>query len=114
LETTSYGLVLAAPSIRTSIPHSLLEVLNFVAIGLLLLPVKALPKGLVIPYLLIPYVAPPHLVKVSIPKGPPTLFFEALAISLIETCLFVSLALYSIRRSGAWVRGSGVRAVDFW
>lgn len=114
VESLSYGLVIAAISLRTSIPHAMLEILNFAVIGLLMIPANALPETLSLIYLLIPYIAPAHLMKIATLSGMNALYLEALVISIIETSVFLVTAVYSVVKSERWIRKNGVRAVGFW
>lgn len=112
VEALSYGLALSAISMRTGIPHSLLDMANFMLVGLLLLPVTALPPALRVPFMAIPYVAPMHLVRLGIRRGQEPLA-EALALSVALALVMVAAALRLVRNAEEWIRKSGVRAVGF-
>jgi len=114
LEGLSYGLTIAAISIRTSVPYNMLEILNFAVIGLLMIPVQNLPGLMRIAYLCIPYVAPVHLAKIATGINVSALFFEALAISMVEALIMGLAALYFIKSSERWMKRNGVRSVGFW
>jgi len=113
-EGLSYGFTVAAISMRTSVPHNLLDILNLGFVGILMVPVQALPEGARLAYLCIPYVAPAHLVKVATGSMPPVLMAEALAISALETAAMLAAAALAMRSVETWVRRNGVRAIGFW
>jgi len=114
VEGLSYGLTIAAISIRTSIPYNMLEILNLATIGILMIPAQNLPKTIGIAYLCIPYVAPAHLAKIATAISMSALFIEALTISIIEALIMSLIALHFIKSSEKWVKKKGVRAVGFW
>ena len=114
VESLSYGIVIAAISMRTSIPHAMLEILNFAIVGLLMIPANMLPSGLNILYLTIPYIAPAHLMKIATLRGMNMLYLEALTIALIESSAFSITAMCSIIKSEKWIRKNGVKAIGFW
>lgn len=116
MESLSYGLIISSISLRTSIPHAMLEILNFAMVGLLMMPVTSLPPMLGIIYLAIPYVAPTYLMKIATIGGigGAPLYFEAMLISVVETLIFLVIGIYSMKRSEEWMKRNGVRAVGFW
>ena len=114
VEGLAYGLTIAAISMKTSIPHNMLEILNFVVIGLLMVPAHSLPEVIRVAYLCIPYVAPAHLAKIATSLDMPILFGEALTISIIEALIMSIIALYTIKSSEKWIKKNGVRAIGFW
>lgn len=114
VEGLSYGLTIAAISIRTSIPHNMLEILNFAVVGILMIPVQSLPESIRIAYLCIPYVAPTHLAKIATAINMSALFTEALIISIVEALVMAIIALHFIKSSEKWMKRNGVRAVGFW
>jgi len=92
----------------------MLEILNFVVIGLLMVPAHSLPEVIRVAYLCIPYVAPAHLAKIATSLDMPILFGEALTISIIEALTMSIIALYTIKSSEKWIKKNGVRAIGFW
>ncbi len=114
LQGLAYGVTIAAISVRTSIPHNMLEIINFAVIGLLMIPLEKVPGLLAIPFLCIPYVASTHLAKVGASGAQPYMLLEALAISLAETIIMLAVAAYMIKKSEEWIRKNGVRAIGFF
>ncbi len=114
VESLSYALSISATSMRTSISEQFLEILNFGIIGLLIVPVSALPGYARLIYLTIPYVGPTYMVKVAIGSESPVLVKWATSISLIEAVLMVLIALRLMKSVEDHVRRNGVRAVGFW
>jgi hypothetical protein len=114
VEGLSYGLTIAAISIRTSIPYQMLEILNFAIIGILMIPVQSLPETVRIIYLCIPYVAPAHLAKIAAAINMSAFFIEALIVSIVEASIMSLMALHFIKSSERWMKKNGVRAIGFW
>lgn len=110
----SYGFTIASIAMRTSIPHNLLEILNFGFIGLMMIPLSSLPEKARLIYLLIPYIAPAHLLKVATSSVQQELIKEALVISTIESAAILFAAILSMRLVNSWIRRNGVRAIGFW
>ncbi len=114
VESLSYALSISATSMRTSISEQFLEILNFGIIGLLIVPVSALPGYARLIYLAIPYVAPTYMIKVAVGGEVPSLIWEAALISVVESIIMALIALRLIRSVEDHVRRNGVRAVGFW
>jgi len=114
IESLSYGFTVAAISMRTSVPHNLLEILNLGVIGLMMVPIHVLPEAVRIIYLCIPYTAPAYLVKVAISSTPPDLVKEALIISTIVSMTMLFTAVLVMRLVNYWIRKNGVKAIGFW
>lgn len=114
VESLSYALSVSATSMRTSISEQFLEILNFGIIGILIIPIEALPTVVRTPYLLIPYVAPTYLIKAAIGSEQPAMIGSALLISAIEAVPMMFLAFRLMREAESYIRRNGVRAIGFW
>ncbi len=110
----AYGITVAAISVKTSVPHNMLEIVNFAVIGLLMIPLDRIPSLLTIPFLCIPYVAPAHLAKIGASASQSYMLSEATAISLLEALLMLAIAAYMIKNSETWIKKNGVRAIGFF
>lgn len=114
VEGISYGFTVAAISMRTSVPNNLLEILNLGIIGLLMVPVQAIPGSARLAYLCIPYVAPSHLMKVATSSALPMLLEKAVLISALEATAMFFVALFAMRLVEVWIKRNGVKAIGFW
>ncbi len=113
VQSLSYGFTVASVAVRTSVPNNLLEILNLVVVGLLMVPVQALPEGLRLAFLCIPYVAPAHLVKLAAGAGE-GLEYAALTVAWVETMAMAAIAVWATEWAIQWIRRNGVRAIGFW
>ncbi|RLE64698.1 MAG: hypothetical protein DRJ38_05000 [Thermoprotei archaeon] len=114
LQGLAYGITIAAISVKTSIPHNMLEIVNFAVIGLLMIPLDRIPGLFAIPFLCVPYVASAHLAKIGASGAQPYMLLEALNISLLETLVMLTIAIYVIKKSEEWIKKNGVRAIGFF
>jgi len=114
IESLSYGFTVAAISMRASVPHNLLEILNLGVIGLMMIPIHALPEITRVIYLCIPYIAPAYLVKVAISSASSDFVREALIISTILSITMLFTAMLVMRLVNCWIRKNGVKAIGFW
>ncbi|MDK2464283.1 MAG: hypothetical protein QI223_05885 [Candidatus Korarchaeota archaeon] len=113
VQSLSYGFTVASIAVRTSVPNNLLDILDGVVIGLLMVPVQALPEALRLIFLCIPYVAPAHLVKLATGAGE-GLEYSALAIAGVEALVMAVVAAWATKWAIRWIRRNGVRAIGFW
>ncbi len=114
VEGLSYGFTVASIAMRTSVPHNMLEILNFGFVGLMMIPLSSLPEGARLIYLLIPYIAPTHLLKVATSSVQQEFLTEALVISALESAAMLFVAILSMRLVNSWISRNGVRAIGFW
>lgn len=114
VESLSYSLSISAASMRTSVSEQFLEILNFGIIGLLMVPVSALPGYTSMIYLLIPYIAPAYLVKVAVGAEVPSLLPAAVVVGVTESLIMALITLRLIESVETHIRRNGVRAVGFW
>ena len=114
IEGVFYGLSVSALAMRTSVSEQFLEILNFGMMGALIIPLTALPEAARLPYLLLPWAAPVHLIKVAVEAVEPVMVLEGLLIGLVESMAFVSLGLYLIKKADDYVKRNGVRMIGFW
>ncbi len=110
VQALSYGLILSAISIKTGVPHSMLEVTNFLVIGLLLIPMENFQFPLNLILLAIPYVAPVTLIKDGA-FGASVLIMESIILSLAISSVFVYLAIKFMKSAEKQIKTQGVRAV---
>lgn len=114
VESLSYSLSVSATSMRTSVSEQFLEILNFGIIGLLVVPVSALPSYARFIYLLTPYVAPTYLIKVAVGAEASSLIPIAIEVGVVESFIMSIITLRLVKSVETHVRRNGVRAVGFW
>lgn len=114
LQSLFYGLIVAALAMRISVSEQFLEILNFAIVGLLLVPMRIVPVPLKLLYLVVPYIAPTHLLKISCGSEDQSFLMPAIAISLIEAVSLCFLAYIVIRMTEEHLRKNGVRAIGFY
>jgi len=114
VEGLSYGFTVASIALRTSVPHNLLEILNFGFVGLMMIPLSSIPEKARLVYLVIPYIAPTHLLKVATSSALGEFVSEAIAVSIVESIAMLLVAIISMRLVNSWIVRNGVRAIGFW
>ena len=114
LQSLFYGLTISALAMRASVSEQFLEILNFATIGIMMVPIKAIPGSLRTIYLAIPYVAPAYLLKVAAGSESQYLLPLAVMISALETVLFSLVAFLTAKNAASYVKRNGVKAIGFY
>ncbi len=113
VQALSYGIIIAALSMRTSISYGFLEIASFVMVGLFIVPVQVIPEGGRLLFLSVPFVSPVHLLKVA--AGAASGYMTVgIMISLFESLLLPLISLLVTRRTLREIMIKGVRAVGEW
>jgi len=110
LQSLSYGLVITSLSMRTGVPGQLLDVVNMLTIGLLILPAERIPASVRPLFYLIPYTAPMQLIRCGL-SGSRDYF--ALAEGLAVLAVLLTAAASAARSTLRYLRREGVKAVGF-
>lgn len=110
IQALSYGLILSAISVKTGIPHSMLEFTSFLIVGLLLIPIENFQFPLNLILLAIPYVAPVNLVKDGA-FGTSILVVESVVLSLVISGIFIYLAIKFVKSAEKLIKTQGVKAI---
>ncbi|RLF17291.1 MAG: hypothetical protein DRJ66_01135 [Thermoprotei archaeon] len=113
VQAISYGIVVAALSVRTGVPYNLLEVLNFALMGLLIMPLDSIRPPLNYVVSAIPYVIPMYLIRLSLRGGQIYLNPYYMLISLIESIIMSAIAIKEIEITEKYVRKNGVKGIGF-
>ncbi|RLF23028.1 MAG: hypothetical protein DRM97_05180 [Thermoprotei archaeon] len=112
IQGVAYGVTLASISMRTSIPHSFLDILNFAVMGLLVVPLEGLPEALRLFIVFIPYVAPMQLMKRGISSS--FMMRPELIVSCITiTSVMILISIWQTKKTERWIRRHGVKGVGF-
>ncbi len=112
IQAISIGIITASISVRTQIPHSILDALTFMNAGLLLIPLNVLPVVAQYIYVLIPCMAPYVLIRRWCIYPQPTQTVPNAFLILVSICwttVLAFLATYSAKKSIDYIKKNGLK-----
>ena len=110
LQSLSYGLIVTSLSMRTGVPSQLLDIVNMLTIGLLMLPAERVHASVRHLFYLIPYTAPMQLIRCGLGG---LRDYLALTEGVVVLAILLAIAASAARSTLKYVRKEGVKAVGF-